>query len=105
MIDFSPEQLSSSDNYSSLTIAIGSGAPAGDHIITISGTGGGITKTAEIPLTIQGNSVPASFSLSPDPTNLNINTNSSGTSKVIVNALGNFDSTVNFSANNEPRWC
>ena len=100
--EFNPNPLSNSDNYSALTIAIGPGATAGDHVITISGTGGGITKTVDIPLTIQGNSVPASFNLSLDPTNLNINTGSSATSKVIVNTIGGFDNTVSFSASNEP---
>ncbi len=99
---FNPNPLSNSDNYSSLTIAVGAGAPAGDHKIKIKGAGGGIEKTVDIPLTIQGNSVPASFSLSLDPTSLSINTNSSVASKVIVNAIGGFDSIVNFSASNKP---
>ncbi len=100
--EFNPNPLGSSDSYSALTIAVDPGAPAGDHVITVSGTGGNITKTVDIPLTIKGDTVPANFSLSLDPTSLNINTGSSATSKVIVNAIGGFDSNVSFSASNEP---
>ncbi len=100
--NFSPKTLSSSDNYSALTIAVGPGAPAGNHVIKISGTDGNIVKTVDIPLTVQGNSVPDSFSLTLNPTSLSVNTGSSATSKVIVNAIGGFNSNVNFSASNKP---
>ena len=102
VISFNPNPLTTANTYSALNIAVGSNAPTGNHVIKIRGTSGNLEKTVEIPIEIQGASVPANFSLSLDPTSVSVNAGSSTTTKVIVNRVGGFNDIVKFRSGNKP---
>jgi hypothetical protein len=64
-INFSPSAIAApGSGSSSMTVAVASTTATGTYMLTVSGTGGGITQKITLPLTVTG-ALPPSFSPSP----------------------------------------
>jgi len=88
-------------NSSVLTLSASSTAALGPVTITVTGTGGGLTRSAPIGLTVNDVQTP-DFSLSASPTSLTINRGASGTSTIAVARTGGFTGGVTLSASGLP---
>jgi hypothetical protein len=75
------------------------GAPLSNSVVTITGTGGGITHTTTVNLAVV---VPPDFSLSATPTSLVVVRGASGTSTISTTIVGAFNSAVALSASGVP---
>jgi subtilase family serine protease len=86
---------------STLTMAVASTTAAGTYSITVSGTGGGITHTATVALTVTAPTAGA-FTISVSPTSGSLRQGQSGTASVTTAVSGGFDSAIALSATGEP---
>jgi subtilase family serine protease len=86
---------------STLTMAVASTTAAGTYTITVSGTGGGITHTATVALTVAAPTAGA-FTISVSPTSGSLRQGQSGTASVTTAVSGGFDSAIALSATGEP---
>jgi len=84
-----------------LTMAVASTTAAGTYSITVSGTGGGITHTATVALTVTAPTAGA-FTISVSPTSGSLRQGQSGTASVTTAVSGGFDSAIALSATGEP---
>jgi uncharacterized membrane protein len=82
-------------------MAVASTTVAGTYTITVSGTGGGITHTATVALTVTAPTAGA-FTISVSPTSGSLRQGQSGTATVTTAVSGGFDSAVALSATGEP---
>ena len=94
---FSP--ASTTGGSTTLTISVASGTAAGTSSFTISGIGGGLTRTVPGTLTVTG---AGNFSLSASPGSLTVNRGSSGTSTVTITRTGGFTTSVGLAASGLP---
>jgi kumamolisin len=98
-VSFKPASIASpGSGTSAVTFTVASTAKAGTYPITISGTGGGITHTAVVTLTV---TVPSSFSITASPATISISQGSSGTVKLSTAVAGGFNSAVLLSASGQ----
>jgi subtilase family serine protease len=86
---------------STLTMAVASTTAVGTYTITVSATGGGITHTATVALTVTAPTAGA-FTISVSPTSGSLRQGQSGTATVTTAVSGGFDSAVALSATGEP---
>ena len=86
---------------STLTMAVASTTAAGTYTIAVSGTGGGITHTATVALTVTAPTAGA-FTISVSPTSGSLRQGQSGTASVTTAVSGGFDSAIALSATGEP---
>ena len=99
---FSPASIAAPGSGSStLTLTASSTATTGTFNTTVSATGGGITHTTVIPVTVNAATSP-NFSLSASPTSLSVAAGSSGTSTISTTVSGGFNSAVSLSATGLP---
>ena len=84
---------------SSVTLTVAANTVPGTYPITVTGIGGGITKTATISLVV---SAPANFSISASPTSLSVARGSKGTSTLSTAISGAFNSSISLSASGQP---
>ena len=86
---------------STLSMVVASTTAAGTYTITVSGTGGGITHTATVALTV---TTPNSgtFTISVSPTSGFLDQGQSGFAVVTTTVSGGFDSAITFSASGQP---
>jgi cardiolipin synthase A/B len=99
---FSPSSIAAPGSGSStLTLTVGSSAKAGTYSLTITGSGGGVTSTAGINLTIVLNGTPG-FSLSANPTTLTVADGGTGNSIITAAVSGGFDSAISLAATGMP---
>jgi xyloglucan-specific exo-beta-1,4-glucanase len=84
-----------------LTLTASSTATLGGATVTVSGTGGGLTRTTPIALTVTAPAIP-DFSLSATPASLSVARGASGTSAVSIARVNGFTSSVAFSATGLP---
>jgi xyloglucan-specific exo-beta-1,4-glucanase len=96
---FSP--ASTTGTSSTLTLSASSTATLGSATISIAGTGGSLTRTTTISLTVNSPPTP-DFSLSPAPPSLSINRGASGTSAITITRTGGFIASVAFTASGLP---
>ena len=82
-----------------LGVTVGSTAAAGTYSLTVSATGGGVTKTAPLSLTVVP---PPSFSLTVSPASLSLGPGSNGSSTATTVGTGNFSSAVTVSVAGAP---
>jgi hypothetical protein len=76
-------------------------ATLGAATVTVTGTGGGLTRTTPINLTVSQPATP-DFSLSASPTSLTVARGASGTSTITVTRSGGFTDGVTLSASGLP---
>jgi endoglucanase len=92
---------STTGDSSVLTLTASSTATLGMAPITITGTGGGLTRTTPINLTVNQPATP-DFALSASPASLNVARGASGTSTITITRTGGFTDAVTFSASAPP---
>jgi hypothetical protein len=92
---------SATGNSSILTLAASSTATTGPATVTITGSGGGLTRSVPISLTINAPQTP-DFTLSATPSSLTINQGASGASTIAITRSGGFTSGVALSAGGLP---
>jgi uncharacterized membrane protein len=86
---------------SALTLAASSTAATGMTSLTINGSGGGLTRSTTLVLTV--NAPPASdFTLSASPASLTVNRGASGASTITITRTGGFTNAVALSASGLP---
>jgi subtilase family serine protease len=86
---------------STLTMAVASTTVAGTYMITVTGTGGGITHAATVSLTVTSPTT-GSFTISVSPTSGYLEQGRSGYAVVTTAISGGFDSAIALSATGEP---
>ena len=84
---------------STLQITASTQAAVGNFTLQVKGTGGGITKSAPLALSV---TIPPSFSLTANPASVSIVQGSSGTVNLSVNLAGGFNSPVTLTAAGAP---
>jgi kumamolisin len=86
---------------STLTLSVGSTAVAGTYSITVTGSGGGITHTTAISLTVAAKTTGA-FTISVSPTSGSLEQGQSGYAVITTKVSGGFDSAIALSATGQP---
>jgi subtilase family serine protease len=86
---------------STLTMTVASTTVAGTYMITVTGTGGGITHAATVSLTVTSPTT-GSFTISVSPTSGYLEQGRSGYAVVTTAISGGFDSAIALSATGEP---
>lgn len=84
---------------STLGVTVGSSVAAGSYSLTVTATGGGVSKTAKLALTVLP---PPSFTLAVTPTSTSVAPGSAGTITAKVTGTGNFSSAVTVSVTGMP---
>jgi kumamolisin len=95
-VSFSPTSITGSGS-STLTMAVASTTVAGVYTITVTGSGGGITKTATVSLTVTAPGSGA-FTISVSPTAGSLRRGQSGFAVVTTAVSGGFDAAIALSA-------
>ena len=85
----------------SMFIAASSTAATGMTSVTINGSGGGLTRSTTLVLTINA-PPPSDFTLSASPASLTVNRGASGASTITITRTGGFTSAVALSATGLP---
>jgi endoglucanase len=96
---FSPSSATGASSV--LTLTASSAATLGAATITVSGTGGGLTRTTPVGLTVSDAQAP-DFALSASPASLTVNRGASGTSTITITRSGGFNSSVALTASGLP---
>ncbi|HKQ77387.1 MAG TPA: glycoside hydrolase family 9 protein [Blastocatellia bacterium] len=96
---FSP--TSTTGNSSTLTLAASNTATTGPATVTVTGAGGGLTRSVPISLTVNAPPTP-DFTLSANPSSLTLNQGANGTSTITIPRTGGFASSVTLSASGLP---
>jgi kumamolisin len=100
-VGFSPTSIAApGSGTSTATFTVASTVAAGTYSIRISGTGGGVTQTTTVSLTVTSG-VTAGLSVSASPTSITVARSSSGNVTVTTTATGSFNSAVSLSATGE----
>jgi subtilase family serine protease len=100
-VSFSPASIAAPGSGTSIaTFAVASTTTAGTYSITITGTGGGLTRTATVSLTVTSG-VTAGFTISASPASVTVARNASGTAKITTAVSGTFDSAITLSASGQ----
>jgi uncharacterized membrane protein len=86
---------------STLTLAASSTAATGAVNVTINGSGGGLSRSATLSLTVNA-PPPPDFTISASPSNLTVNRGASGASTITITRTGGFTSSVALSASGLP---
>jgi subtilase family serine protease len=101
-VAFSPTSIAApGSGTSTATFTVASGTTAGTYQITITGSGGGITHTAPVSLTVTA-ATTGTFTVSVSPTSGYLARGQSGYAVVTVAVSGGFSSAVTFSATGVP---
>jgi subtilase family serine protease len=99
---FSPTSIAApGSGTSALTLAVASTVATGTYSITVTGTGGGITHTATVSLTVTAATVGA-FAISVSPTAGSLEQGQSGYAVVTTTVSGGFSAAVALSATGVP---
>jgi kumamolisin len=101
-VGFSPTSIAApGSGTSTVTFTVAAGTTVGSYPITISGTGGGITHTATVTLTVSA-AAQGTFTVTVSPTSGYLARGQSGYAVVTVKVSGGFSSAVSFSATGVP---
>ena len=96
-VGFSPSSIAApGSGTSTATFSVASGAAAGTYSITVTGTGGGLTQSTTVSLTVKA--VVSNFTISASPSTLTVRRSSSGSSTVTTAGSGGFSSAVGLTA-------
>jgi uncharacterized membrane protein len=86
---------------STMIINVGANTAAGSYPITVTGSGGGVTQTASVTLTVTA-AAPANFTLSVSPSSVRVSQGASGTTTVSTPVTGGFGGSISLSATGAP---
>jgi kumamolisin len=101
-VAFSPTSIAAPGSGSSaVTITVPSTVAAGTSKITVTGTGGGLTHTATIALTVTAAGTPA-YTLTASPAALSVAQGSTGSSTITTAVSGGFSSAIALAASGLP---
>jgi cardiolipin synthase len=101
-IGFNPASIAApGSGTSTMTATVASTVAAGTYPITVTATGGGLTQTATVSLTVTQAVLPG-FSISASPAALTVAEGSAGSSTITSTVTGGFDSAVTLTASGEP---
>ena len=96
-VGFSPSSIAApGSGTSTATFSVASGTAAGTYSITVTGTGGGLTQSTTVSLTVKA--VVSNFTISASPSTLTVRRSSSGSSTVTTAGSGGFSSAVGLTA-------
>ncbi len=99
-VTFSVNPIPAPGNGSSImTMAVGASVTPGTYPITVTGTGGGITHTTTVNLTVTG--VTPDFTISASPSAVTVARGSAGNSTISTTALNGFNSAISLSASGQ----
>jgi subtilase family serine protease len=99
-VTFNPTSIAAPGAGTSVaTFAVAATAVPGTYTVTLSGTGNGITQSANVSLTV---TPLGTFSISASPTTVSVVQGNSGTSTVTTTGSGGFNSAINLSASGQP---
>ena len=97
-VSFNPASIAApGSGSSSVTFNVAAGTTAGTYPITITATGGGLTQTTTINLTVQAD-VSGAFTLSAASTSITVARSSSTQTSVSTAISGSFNSAISFSS-------
>ena len=86
---------------STLNLAASTSATTGTTNVTISGSGGGLSRSTTLSLTINAPPTP-DFTISANPSNLTVNRGAAGSSTITIPRIGGFSSGVALSVSGLP---
>ena len=86
---------------STVTFQVGSSAAAGTYPITITGSGGGVTHTASVSLTVKAASS-GDFTITPSSSSVSATQGSSATDSVTTTVSNGFNNSISLSASGAP---
>jgi len=89
--DFAPASVAPGAWTSTLTVVLGSGIPDGSYVLTVSASGGGVTRAASARLTVL---TPADFSMAASPELVTVRRGHHGTVTLAVRPTGGFSGNV-----------
>jgi kumamolisin len=101
-VSFNPTSVSApGSGTSTMTVAVASTTAAGAYTVTVKGTGGGITHTATVSLTVTAPAAGA-FTISVSPSSGSLRQGASGYAVITTAVSGGFDSAVALTASGQP---
>jgi kumamolisin len=101
-VSFSPTSIASpGSGTSTASFVVASNTTPGTYPITITGTGGGLTETTSVSLTVTAAATPA-FTIAASPTTVSVVVGNSGTSSITTAVSGGFSSAIALSATGQP---
>jgi subtilase family serine protease len=102
-VSFNPTPIGAPGSGASImTIAAAPTTAAGTYTIAVMGTGGGITNTATVSLTVTAPTTAGGFTLSVSPTSGSLPRDSSGYAVITTSVSGGFASAIDLSATGQP---
>jgi subtilase family serine protease len=97
-VSFSPTSIAApGSGTSTMTIAVASTTAAGTYPITVTGTGGSVTQSTTVTLTVTTVAA-GNFTLSASPTSVSITRSSHGTTTITITPSNGFAGSVTLSA-------
>jgi hypothetical protein len=96
---FNPATTSATGTTSVLTFTAAANAALGTTAVTVTGTGGGLSRTTTVNLTVAAG---ANFTIAANPAAVSVAQGGSGTSTVTITRLNGFASAVAFTASGLP---
>ncbi len=85
-----------------LTVSVASGVVPGSYTLTLRATSGSISKTATLTLTVTTPPPPPDFTISLNPTSLEVEQGGNGTTELTITPQNGFTGTVSLSLENAP---
>jgi kumamolisin len=100
-VGFSPTSIGApGSGTSSVTFNVASGTAAGTYPITITGTGGGLTQSTTVSLTVTSG-VAAGFTVTASPGSITVARSASGSATITTAVSGSFNSAITLSASGQ----
>ncbi len=101
-VSFNPSSIAAPGAGSStMTMAVGSSTAAGTYPITVTGSGGGIQRSAAVTLTVTTAGSP-NFTLAASPTSATVVRGGQGTSTITTTVSSGFNNAISLSATGAP---
>jgi uncharacterized membrane protein len=99
-VAFSPASIAApGSGASTMTMTVASTVAPGAHTIVVTGTGGGLTHTSSVILSV---TAPPAFTLAASPASVSTAQGASGTSTITTVVSGGFSSAITLSASGQP---
>ena len=96
---FTPATIAGGSGSAQLSVTVAASLPAGSYPLTVTGKGGGLTRTASVMLVV---STAADFAVAVSPSSRSVSSGGTASYTVTVTAKNGFTGTVSFSADGLP---